>query len=243
MAAPWCGFDRNAGKERKSQRRAQRWKTSERADSVAEDDSAVREGYPALKSERKKSGQSNVEVPKEKEEERIYIQGYIERDTQKIEKKGRKREEKEKKESDGAIPRTRDRRDDENPEAEEARSLAFSFYPADLDSFGQTASQPVRPSSNARIFIRFLATNAVSERKKHRHRYRSMHKSSTVPFEPRISGAQRCESAATCSLPFVNELLRAYGHSSPGINYIISLTPPSSVMNLRAHVNAEFECA
>lgn len=51
------------------------------------------------------------------------------------------------------------------------------------------------------------------------------------------------KAGATCSLPFVNELLRAYGHSSPGINYIVSLTPPSSVMNLRAHVNAEFECA
>lgn len=60
--------------------------------------------------------------------------------------------------------------------------------------------------------------------------------------EPRINGAQRCESGATCLLPFVNELLRAYGHSSPGINYIVSLTPPSSVMNLRAHVNAEFGC-
>jgi len=60
--------------------------------------------------------------------------------------------------------------------------------------------------------------------------------------EPRINGAQRCESGATCSLPFVNELLRAYGHSSPGINYIVSLTPPSSVMNLRAHVDAEFGC-
>ncbi|KYN36898.1 Neural cell adhesion molecule 2 [Trachymyrmex septentrionalis] len=124
MAAPWCGFDRNAGKERKSQRRTRRWKTSERADSVAEDDSAVREGYPALKSERKKSDQSNVKVPKEKEEERIYIYIYsfllflyIYRD---IYREGQK------------------------------------FYPADLDSFGQTASQPVRPSSNARIFIRFL---------------------------------------------------------------------------------------
>ncbi|KYM99744.1 hypothetical protein ALC62_09362 [Cyphomyrmex costatus] len=176
MAAPWCGFDRNAGKERKSQRRTRRWKASERTSSVA-GDSAVREGYPALKSERKKSGQSN-QVPKVKEEEGVY------------EKKGRK-------ESDGAIPQTRDRGDDKNPEEAKGQSLAF----------------------------------------------RSKHESSTVLFEPRISGAQRCESAATCPLPFVNELLRAYGHSSPGINYIVSLTPPSSVMNLRAHVNAEFECA
>lgn len=43
----------------------------------------------------------------------------------------------------------------------------------------------------------------------------------------------------------VNELLRAYGYSSPGINYIVSLTLPSSVMNLRACAiqHAKLGCA
>lgn len=62
----------------------------------------------------------------------------------------------------------------------EGKASLFSFYPADLDSFGRTANQPVGPLSNARIFIRFLATNAVPDAKKHRHR--SRHESSTIPF-------------------------------------------------------------
>lgn len=64
MAAP-CraaprrgGFDRNAGKERKSQSGGKATMESERESRAPwpGDDSVVREGYPALKSERQKPG-------------------------------------------------------------------------------------------------------------------------------------------------------------------------------------------
>lgn len=52
------------------------------------------------------------------------------------------------------------------------RASLLSFYPADLDSFGRTASQPIGPLSNARIFIRFVVP-PTRFWKKHRRRHRS----------------------------------------------------------------------
>lgn len=88
------------------------------------------------------------------------------------------------KESDCTISRTRDRKS-WLARSETQKSPCFLSFSSRGSRFIRTDGQPsIGSSSNARIFIRFLATNTVFRAEGTLRRWHRSHESSTIPFRP-----------------------------------------------------------